>query len=250
MAQAVALYERAVRLTPSSASYCLNLMHTIELHLDGEMRARAQQRQLPGCLPSHTRALDACFLQAHTPAHALASPPRNTAAAPRPPHALAHHAPHTTHHAPRTPRTTHHAGARALAPLYRFCAANPTRAVGGLTAAAFAAALPPLKELAILCFKPRAAAAAATAAADATAAAAAAAAEADDEATRAVPALPAGAGDGIEGKPGAAAAGTYGTDELDLLAAFFTAVKILWGLGALSALPPLIEMLEKVRPLP
>lgn len=51
VAQAIALYERAVRLTPTSASYCLNLMHTIELQLDGKLASRARDACPPAALP-------------------------------------------------------------------------------------------------------------------------------------------------------------------------------------------------------
>ena len=86
VAQSIALYERAVRIMPSSASYALNLVHTAELRFDH---------------------------------------------------------------------------AEALRPLYAFCAANPDLAVGGLSCATFAAALPPLASLTQLRHTAPAAAAAA-----------------------------------------------------------------------------------------
>ena len=163
VAQSIALYERAVRITPSSASYALNLVHTAELRFDH---------------------------------------------------------------------------AEALRPLYAFCAANPDLAVGGLSCATFAAALPPLASLTQLRHT-------APAAADAAAPTAAAAAAAG--AARALPEIDATAGAGVEGQPGAAAAGTYSAEDLDLLALYFTAVKLLFGLGALQALPPLLRLLEPAR---
>ena len=163
--QAVALYERAVRIAPGSASYALNLVHTAELRFD------------------HVAA---------------------------------------------------------LRPLYAFCDANPARAVGGLTCAAFAAALPDLASLPGLrhtAAAPTDEAAAAGGAADAGAGAGA----------RALPELGAAVGGGVEGQSGAAAAGSYGAEELDLLALFFTAVKLLFGMGALPPLPPLLRLLEPAR---
>ena len=86
--------------------------------------------------------------------------------------------------------------------------------------ATFAAALPDLASLPKL----RHLAAAPTAAAAAAAAAGAGA--------RALPELGAAVGGGVEGQPGAAAAGTYSAEELDVLALYFTAVKLLFGMGA------------------
>ena len=136
--------------------------------------------------------------------------------------------------------------AAALRPLYTFCAANPTLAVGGLTCATFAAALPELASLPKLRHTaPTTAAPTTTAAAPTTAAAAAAAAAAAG--ARAPPEISATVGAGVEGQPGAAAAGTYSAEDLDLLALYFTAVKLLFGMGALQALPPLLRLLEPAR---
>ena len=80
-----------------------------------------------------------------------------------------------------------------------------------------------------------------------TAAAPTAAAADAAGAARALHEIDATAGAGVEGQPGAAAAGTYSAEDLDLLALYFTAVKLLFGLGALQALPPLLRLLEPAR---
>jgi tetratricopeptide (TPR) repeat protein len=130
---------------------------------------------------------------------------------------------------------------RALGVLLKYCDDNAARAVGTLCCSEYAAALPPLKDVERMARMPQRGAAAATAAA------AAAAAGGDGGGARALAELPDDVGGGVEGQPGAAAAGTYAGEELDLLALFFTGVKVLYCLGAVEALPPLLRLLEPAR---
>ena len=125
--------------------------------------------------------------------------------------------------------------AKAVAALARACEKNPAATVGTLSLAELLAKLPAPDsgELQAAMWAPPTAAAVAAAAAQ--------------PAARAPPELPPETGAEALKPEALKPAGTYGEEELDLLALWYTAVKVLFAAGAVELLPPLIALIEPAR---
>ena len=116
--------------------------------------------------------------------------------------------------------------AGAIRALCTFCAADPRRGVRSLTCGAFATALLPLESVVASAYRDEHGGG-----------------HAIDELQSSVPLpnVPAGAGCDVDGSASCSAQ-QLPPDELELLAVFYVAIKALFCMGALTALPPLIEV--------
>lgn len=121
----------------------------------------------------------------------------------------------------------------ALTVFREYCERNPTKSIGTLALAEISVALPSAEQLAAHTCTPRGKAAAA-------------AAPPAFAGTPYEPDLPAHCGAEAPDRT-LRAAGSYGSEELDLLALCYAAAKILYLLGAVRLLPPLLRLIERAR---